>query len=652
MKLTRREFIKLTGLASAATVTLRHANAFGEATNLPLFGDPANQGVHAAVCSLCPLGCGLNAHVQDGTLLDLAANPDHPLGWMAGQCTLRRQAVSKQYSPDRLSTPLKRGPAGLPWPISWDAAIGAVQRAWQAYSPDQVAFLVGAFPDHVFDLVKQIAGGLGGASVLRYSAYSEFSGWATLMDAAQKLFGISQIPYFDVQRAALVLCFGDNPVHGRQSAKSQDAHWIRLSPHRAPDQPEGDEWIPILPGSEAQVAGALAVLVAGISGRPLPAGLATVDVRRAAQAAGLPPAVLHRLAALFAGSARKVALPGSTALGQVDGLAAAEAILKLNIAADNLGKEGGLCLTPEILAAPASGLLSSTFAEIKSLVERLRSGRIKVLFVHGVDPFNELPPALEFAEALDSVELLISFSPYMDGTARRADYILPDSTVFENWGYHRLAAGAGRPGLSIWQPLVPAFYNSRSTAAVLLAAVQKHGGDLAGSVPFLDTAGFVKSASLAQVNKQNLSDTGYKAWLLRGGWWTESPARMAPVQVGAVGSALSFPKPSGLDQKKESLWLAPSFSPDGGEDANMTISPGSAHRFGLRDRQKVQVISSCGQVKTKVCISDGVVDGVVVLPVWSCAKGQQSALGLLGCIENQSGNLVHSIIPVQVEKIF
>ena len=110
--------------------------------------------------------------------------------------------------------------------------------------------------------------------------------------------------------------------------------------------------------------------------------------------------------------------------------------------------------------------------EMANLVEKMKSGAIKTLFVHGVNPVFELPKSLGFEEALKNVDTIISFATFPDETANLADYVFPDRHSLESWGYQRIATGTTQPALAGAQPVVLPLeqFNVMSTVDVLIAA--------------------------------------------------------------------------------------------------------------------------------------------------------------------------------------
>ncbi|MBL8767282.1 MAG: molybdopterin-dependent oxidoreductase, partial [Planctomycetes bacterium] len=73
----------------------------------------------------CPDACGLIATVEDGRVVRLSGDPEHPVtrGFLCYR--VGTHYLDRQYSPERLTTPLVRDGASFR-PISWDDALELV----------------------------------------------------------------------------------------------------------------------------------------------------------------------------------------------------------------------------------------------------------------------------------------------------------------------------------------------------------------------------------------------------------------------------------------------------------------------------------------------------------------------------------------------
>ena len=560
--LSRREFLKVIGFGGAISAISKGSGPLARLVNIqlssesPEFSLTGQSAFSATTCGECSAGCGLLVRTVEGRAQKVEGNPDHPIN--QGKTCARGQAtLDGLYNPHRIRGPLKQGGRGSGHfdAIGWDTAISVVKEALQNTDPGGVAFLMGLFPDHLHDLAQMMANAAWtttqSMSVLRYGTLGGFEGRVTLMDAAQKLFGVSKVPYFDMQHAAVTLSFGADfpetwfsPVAHprqyhlmRQGYPGQRGYLVQFEPRRSQTAAMADEWIPLKPGTEALVAMALANLVAVLEQGASPHRFSGISLADVAGESGVAEADLRRLARIFIAAPRKLAIPGGVALGSTNGLAAAEAILALNILANNLGREGGLFFTPDFLINSELVHRPSTMAEMNALVERMKSGQIKVLFVHGANPLYELPAQMGFSDALERVPRVISFSSFPDETSSQADYVLPDHTPLESWGYQKAITGGDRLVISGLQPVVAPLYDTRATVDVLLAAVKAVGGDLAAALPFQDELDFLQKSLAALIPRDGFYEAAalpafWSRWQQYGGWWDKKAGLSIPQGSG------------------------------------------------------------------------------------------------------------------------
>ena len=135
MNVSRRGFLKLAGAATAAA-GLTSVNIKETAAEAYY---PAR--VHYArevptICTFCGVGCGIICHVQDGVIINVEGDPDHPVN--EGTLCSKGSAyynISYVYdakgepkrNPKRLTKPLYRGPNATDWEeVDWDWAIDEI----------------------------------------------------------------------------------------------------------------------------------------------------------------------------------------------------------------------------------------------------------------------------------------------------------------------------------------------------------------------------------------------------------------------------------------------------------------------------------------------------------------------------------------------
>ena len=130
MELTRRDFLKLSGIGAAASVALVHLTSrkAEAARHFPL-----KQVVKetTTICCYCSVGCGaIVTAYEDGTI-KVEGDPDHPInqGLLCpkGLAMSQIRQVEGEINPLRLTKPLYRAPGATDWEEkTWDWMIDTI----------------------------------------------------------------------------------------------------------------------------------------------------------------------------------------------------------------------------------------------------------------------------------------------------------------------------------------------------------------------------------------------------------------------------------------------------------------------------------------------------------------------------------------------
>jgi anaerobic selenocysteine-containing dehydrogenase len=699
---SRRDFLKLSGVGVAAAVLTGCGPLSRYVTRAPytLMPEYTFNGLstyYATTCRECPAGCGTVVRTMQGRALKIEGNGNHPVS-MGKTCARGQVALEGLYNPDRIQHPARRLTRGNEaiQQMSWDEAVGVTSQAIKNNKPGEIAFLLGLTSDHLADLINDITSALGAPAPLRHSAFETFEARATLAQSAKRIFGIPALPYFDLANADVTFSFGANfletyhsPVayargfsSMRQGHSGKRGYLVQFEPRISQTAAVADEWIPVAPGTQGLVALAIGRLVAEIRGGNIPAAFSNVDVPAIVKASGVSAVDLRRLAGIFSSAAHSLAFPGGSALAASNGLEAGQAILGLNALVNNLGVAGGVFLSPSLPVHDSNSNIPGTLADIHDLIQRMNSGSVKVLFIHGVNPVFELPPALGFVHALNKVPLVISFASFPDETALLADYVFPDHTGLEAWGYQKVLTGADRPVISGLQPVVAPLYETRATADVLLAAVQAVGGDLATAVPYKDEVEYLQQSLLGLVNEPgffNAQDINsfWEFWQQNGGWWNQDSGLGDPVALNALDN--SFGQSAPVFDGQGEYFLMPFISSllsDGGganrpwlqetPDPTTTvvwntwveINPATADRLGIANDDVVKISSPFGELEASVYRYPAIRPDTIAIPFgqghtafgrYAQNRGANLA-GLLGTRLNAAGDLALASVKVKIEK--
>ncbi len=701
-QISRRDFLKLAGVGAATTAVLTGCGPASRYvtrepyTKMPEYTYNGLSTYYATTCRECSAGCGLVVRTMQGRAIKVEGNPNNPVN-LGKTCARGQATLHGVYNPDRVTDPIHRSTRGSEGAdkMDWDAAIQVVADALGKNKPEEIAFLMGMAPDHLFDLVTDLTKSIGAPAPVRFGALGMFEARTTLMKAAEDTLGQSGLPFFDIGGADLVFSFGANfletwlsPVAQtrefskmRRGNQTRRGYLVQFESRMSQTGAKADEWIPLTPGTEAMVTLAIGRLIAEAGGASVPAAFADVDVNSVVTASGVTLDTLNHLAGLFSSYSHPLIIPGGAALGLSNGLQAAEAVLALNALLGNIGKDGGVFLSPVNPLAdeyhrPASG------KEMQDFIQSMTDGKVKVLFVHGVNPMFELPKKLGFSDARQNIPQIISFATFADETALEADYVFPDHHGLESWGYQKVATGSSSSVLSGAQPVIVPFFNTKSTVDVLLAAAQKVGGALASAFPFKDEVAFLDSklTNLLTVDGGFFSapeiNTFAASFQQYGGWWKTSDNRIAPSSADVLTK--SFKADAAQFDGQGDFFFLPFVSPILGEagankpwlqevpDPTTTVmwntwvemNPATADKLGITDDDVVKITSAYGEVEASVYKYPGIRPDTVAMPFGQghtaygqFAKGRGvNPADLFGLSMNEAGDLAFAGLKVSVEK--
>ena len=223
-------------------------------------------GVFPAVCPLdCPDTCGLLLHKENGKIVKVAGNPDHPIT-KGAICNKVRNMAERIYHPERLQYPMRRVGAkgeGKFERISWDEAIHEITGKFSSISAKygSESILPYSFYGNmgilgVDGMDRRFFNALG-ASMLEQTICNAAgnTGWKYTMGANR-----GTVPE-DTEHADLILVWGGNIVSTNmhqvvlaEKARKKGAQIVVIDVHRNRTAQWGDWFIPLYPGTDSALA--------------------------------------------------------------------------------------------------------------------------------------------------------------------------------------------------------------------------------------------------------------------------------------------------------------------------------------------------------------------------------------------------------------
>lgn len=644
MDLNRRDFLKIIGIGGG-TAAMVGCSAQPPETLIPYVIPPeeiipGEATWYATVCRECPAGCGMVVKTIDGRAIKTEGNPDHPVN--RGRLCARGQAsLQGLYNPDRIRQPMRKGADGSWHPISWGEGEGllATRLTELKGQGTQIAYVTSLITGSLDGLIDTWLQALGGGRRLRYETVS----YESIRAANRIAFGLDAIPFYNLEQANLIFSFGADfletwisPVeYARQFASMRTyrqgrmGRFAYIGPRLSVTGANADEWISIQPGTEALLALAMIqVIMAQGLATSLPDGeeaallklVSSVTPEAVADQTGVSPDKVHALATTFARERPSLAVAdGKTS----NGTATCIAVNLLNYVVGNVGK------TIQFGPTAAAGR-SSSYREVRNLLDAIEGGEISLLLLSGVNPVFTLPEGERFRKALEKVPLTISFASFPDETAHASNLILPDHTFLESWGDHE--PWEGIRGLQ--QPAMRPLFETRAVGDVLISVARRIG--LEQQFPKEDFHTYLRE-QWKGLHQQSQPEEDFETFwthaLRRGGVFHSAPSRSVRLHLDTLSRALTPPRFVG---EPEGLTFIPYPSPIfyDGRMANrpwlqelpdaltqivwdnwLELHPGDAKRLKVKAGDLVRVESSFGFVELPAHLSGGVHPGTLAVPV-------------------------------------
>ncbi|MCU0310226.1 MAG: molybdopterin oxidoreductase family protein [Acidimicrobiales bacterium] len=446
--------------------------------------------LHHRTCPLCEATCGLEVAVRGEQVVRIRGDRDNTFS--RGFICPKGSALHRLHTdPDRLRRPLVRhgdDAATATWEeVSWDEAFAVVAAGLRGvidtHGRDAVAIYLGNPSIH--SLGPTIFNGpliraLGTANIYSASTVDQMPKHVS----CGYLFGDPLlIPVPDLDRTAHLLMLGANPYESNgslctapdfparmEAIRARGGRVVVVDPRRTRTAEHADEWVPIVPGTDALLL--VAMLNALFADSLVEVGdldghLSGIDeVRRAvepftpervAPVTGIPAerisAMVHAVA-----TAPSAAVYGRIGTHTVEfGTVAAWAVDVLNALTGNLDRPGG-AMFPLPAHAGGGGKGSGRgfttgrhhsrvkghpevrrefpVATLADEIETPGEGQVRALVTVAGNPALSAPGSERLARALAGLDFMVSVDPYRNETTRHAHVILPPPSALERSEYH------------------------------------------------------------------------------------------------------------------------------------------------------------------------------------------------------------------------
>lgn len=531
-KVSRRSFMKLGGTAATVAASLQSSRLVAMEQDLGGTDfSPASGAKLEAVpytCMACNIEDGGVAYVENGRVVKLEGNMDHP-NTRGKLCAKGNSGFQHIYDPDRIMSPLVRTGArgeGKWKRISYDEATSmlaeklraVVDRSKAEHDPsilNEIVFKYGR--NRTGGAVNRFMDALGSRALLNHTNVCESSkkvgmeptwgpdiescDWANTKYILNFGSNILETAYFMNPNAQRLV---DGVVGNKAKLVSFDVRLSNTSGY-------ADEWFAPYPGTDGVVALAMAHVImteglydadfirdwTNVSAEQLTSHLKPYTPEFAEGESGISAADIRRIAREFAGVKPATVFSYRGPCKHMYGSYQEASIMLLPIITGNVEKKGGYCLprgmgwdqpmpkpskgkTPSAIAAPPRYPLASHHVSTHAPYMVMDGeAKVSVWMMYYDNPVYTYPSSGiwgEFLKDETQVPFLVSFSPYMSESTELADLIIPDVTYLERHDPESMPGGL-YPCLSIRQAVVKPLGNTQEFRQTLVDIIHKVDAD-------------------------------------------------------------------------------------------------------------------------------------------------------------------------------
>lgn len=417
----------------------------------------------------CPDACGIVATVEDGRVVQIQGDSDHPVtqGFL---CHRTSRFLERQYDPERLTSPLLRRRQGFV-PISWDDALDLVAEKMLRIKTESGGAAVMHYRcggslgmmKHVSDFFFER---FGPVTVKSGDVCSGAGDEAQLTDFGEE----DSNDLFDLRNSRTIVLWGKNPyvssVHllpVLKEAKAKGTRVVLVDPVRHRTADLCDLVLQPRPGGDIALAMGVARILfeSGWADSEAASYCDHLDAFRAialsrgiaewAAQADVRTDELEALAAAY-GDGPSAILVGWGLQRRTRGSATVRVLDALGAISGNLGIPGGGVSFYFKRRRAFDLSFKSAAAAPRAIPEPLlgpamldaADPAVRMVWVTAANPVAMLPDSRSVARALETRELTVVVDSFLTDSARAAHLVLPTTTMLEDddllgaYGHHWL----------------------------------------------------------------------------------------------------------------------------------------------------------------------------------------------------------------------
>ena len=692
--ISRRDFLKVSGAAAGALALSEFAAPrVAEAARVSGLLDATGNGYIPTMCEMCVWRCGVLAKVENGRVVKLEGNPDHPHS-LGKLCPRGQSGLMNTYDPDRVLTPLvrvgKRG-EGKFRKASWDEALGIVadnmKKIKDKYGAEAMIFSSTHNLSQVqFENLLNAFGSpnYGTQRSLCFNAMIVSNLMTYGMEEPERDY--SNLEYIILTGRNLMEAISTSETSALSAAINRGAKVVTLDPRFTKTAAKSSEWLPIRPGTD--LAFHLAMLNVIISEHLYNASFVAnytdgfdklvSSIRQytpdwASGITQIPAETITRIAREFAAAGKNaLAHNGWRTSNFVNSFQTERAIAILNALMGNwnyvllpaAGEEAGALgvipqpAYPRIKALRLDGvpwkypfvpLKIGVFQEMREAVLSGEPYQAHGWFIARQNPAMSLPDRGRTLQAMGKMDFIVTIDIIMNDTSWFSDVVLPEASYLERFDPLNVVGEQA----FLRQPVIEDQGEGKSALWIYKELGKRLG--LQDYFQYQDEEDYLKQqlaplgVSLDEVRQKGYVDLPEETnEFVEPSWNT--PSGKIEIYSSTLANA-NFPGVPAWDEPPApaagQFYLltgkVAQFTQFGtqnnqylhkySDEPRMRINTTAAQNLGLKDNDLVEVTSDAGKIHVRLEVTQGIrADCVYLTPGFGhLSKGLTTAYGLGAC---------------------
>lgn len=448
-------------------------------------------------CILCVSGCGIDAYVKDGKLVDVKGMEEHPLN-NGRLCPRGENLVEFANAPDRIKYPMQKVNGSwkrLTWDEALDIIAGRLNKIKEEYGPHSLAIYCGSMAVENIELAaftQRFKGAFGTPNLFSVESI------CFRIRVVAHLLTFGRFTSEDPLNSDCILLWGNNPDESRfmwadymhDAVNKNRLKLIVIDPRRTPLAKKGMH-LQVRPGTDMALGlGMLNVIINEglydkefvdkycIGFEELRQHVQQYTPEKVEEITWVSAFDIKKAARIFATSKSACIVPGTCSLAQSGSALQSERLMCIMQAVTgHIDKPGGWALTPlvklsdlrvpveeEAIGGAEYPVFYKTwgravpYGQAMPFPDVAITGKpypFKALIVTGGNPALTMPESSKVREAIKSIGFTVVINPFMTETADLADIVLPACTFLEKMGLGMVyGINAGLPYLMLRKQVV------------------------------------------------------------------------------------------------------------------------------------------------------------------------------------------------------